>query len=1289
QRPSTQSSTGSSAAAPMQQQQQQGPSVHGLGLQGWNQGGEHQKSPQTARAGHGVQRYPRNKFGDAAILGRKPYRLYDLAGRSSASSAPKKMPPPSDYKPIADPETPVLDVDEITHYAVHNRAMQVSTSAWLVVWLVGGEVEMVGYNVSQRLWSCVCDQIKQRLERERRRKQLLGMFASHMGGIFPGYDRQARHKGITSTWLDRNVTRDLINKFALQQQLTIDDQVHYFNIERIISPDYARLLGLYEGSSNLEDIINNPPVAGMTLNDMKTEVVLRQLQPEHLRWTRKLTFVDYTQPYVDTNHPDTLFRIGSRFMRAYQGRIGQVLRYDELMKIAERWRQLVAVNGLHEAIGRPVRNDMYDVHTSDTQTSSLGEHRIVSRNTSTMSASVGAPFAATSSLTQIQAPSRGDLNALASGHRAPEVKDKAAAPTTAAVSGGDDSTNEISLDDIQKLIENARLLHFVCAPLPISSAIKPAAADLRGFSRLFRVVSAMLQNLADSYIDYLCSTGYIVARRFEKVLPWREALAGLGYEPEKVLHFTQIVLGLPRRRRSSSQNLPSNAEATLPGIQTSCAYLIANTDRTNLVTKVEVSPQMLSIHMHALSRSTPEWRSAVPGYIKSSIRGQSIKLFTFELSKYKKLLHAKSFVYDFQLRYVASLLKPLEPALASPTSQLGGAAAHDLPSGGHHARGLSSGGTAQLHQQAGRYLAGKRQQARAIYSSDSEAEEVDSAESGDEADVAEQLEGSSAGASRKGTVAQLLHVHIDLMLFFAALDEQRYFSTRFSSRRLVRTRLPMTHREIYEYFLNHSERYHFYTDGCRPAPDDAVQSPLSKKQVPLSSMCSDLATHSVCYRLYEGAIADGPHSQYAGFFEGTEMVSEPGSLMWPPAAGSRHEMMSREAKLASSAPEPVSKLAHNIGSHPVSVDVSRHSQHGHHQHPQMFNSKGRGAHLYASNAQPLIHRHKNGAEQQRAHGKQVAASYAPVSQWRSSTIGAGNNQQPVATYGPPLSSSPRRAGSIKSHGSKAAANTANHGSSIGSKADQADFTAKSREFALDEYSACKIHLSSIDSFVRVSLMALAPDCDCCRAETNLEAQKSKERQLSHANKQTERAADGNQPRHHHHHHHHRHQAKRNEGQGEDPAGSNPNRRRRHRRKGRGNDATAIDDIDSLFGSSIGKSMRGAKDSYHALQPLAATATATNIAGARTSAKAERQRHHRYGGSCSGIDRQAPLQRWMASLASDGITDAQADGLQALAQSAHHDTAQLSFYLVIDMDPQTTIGLSNLQADDVHSRNGSL
>ncbi|KAJ2059640.1 hypothetical protein GGI17_004286 [Coemansia sp. S146] len=1272
QRSSARSSMGSSAA------QMQG-SIHGLGLQGLNPG-DQQKSPQ---------RYSRNKLGHGALLGRRPYRLPDIAGHSSASSAPKKMPPPSDYKPIADPETLVLDVDEITYYPSHSKSVRASSTAWLVVWLVGGEVEMVGYNVSQRLWDSVCDQIKQRLERESRRKQLLGMFASHMGGIFPGYDRQARHKGITSTWLDRNVTRDLINKFALQQQLTVDDQVHYFNIERIISPDYARLLGLYEGSANLEGIISNPPVDGMTLNDMKTEVVLRQLQPEHLRWTRKLTFVDYTQPYVDTNHPDTLFRIGSRFMRAYQGRIAQVLRYDELMKIAERWRQLVAVNGLHEAVNRPVHMAMFDVHSSDTQTSSLGEHRIVSRNTSTMSASVSAPNASGSAaanlaLAQIQAPARGDLSASASGHRTLAAKDKPVSAAAAAVPD-DESNSEISLDDIRKLIETARLLHFVCAPLPIASAIRPAAADLRGFCRLFRVVSAMLQNLADSYIDYLCSTGHIVARRFEKVLPWREALAGLGYEPEKVLHFTQVMLGLPRRRRSSGQHLPSGAEAVLPGIQAPCAYLIANTDRTNLVTQIEVSPQMLSIHMHALSRSTPEWRSAVPGYVKSSVKAQSIKKFAFELSKYKKLLHAKSFVYDFQLRYVASLLKPVEPTSASATGQAEGASKHKPPV--------------------------------AVYSSESEADEVDSASDysePSEADAAEygHFSGASHGSGSWGTVAQQLHVHIDLMSFFAELAEQRYFSTRFSSRRLVRTRLPMAHREIYEYFLSHSERYHFYTEGCRPTTACLGSSPQGGK-LPLSSVCSDIATHSGCYRLYEGAIADGPNSHYAGFFEGSGMVSEPGSLMWP-LVGSRHEILSRGAKIASSAPEPVSKLAHtNSGP----ADAQTNSQHG---HPLMFNSKGRGAHLYGSDrASSFI---KPGFEQ-RTHAvdgggsKQIAASYAPASQWWSNVVGSsgmpsGSRQRPSTNYasgGPPLSErhgqahlfdtpamsvpspSPHRIGSIKSHTSNAG--HANHNSRAESRAEHGKHMAKSLEFAQDEYSACKIHLSSNDAFVRVSLMALAPDCDSCRADSSLEAQKSKERQLSHTHRLADGVDGGNldeQRRRHHHHHRHRHQSKR-EGKEEDVAESAESRhRRRRRRKGRSNDADVIDDIDGLFGSPGGKSARGTRQPYHAYQSLAATAKATNIAGPRVGTEAGHQRHH------YGVDRQSPLQKWMSSLASDFITDPQIDGLQAVASkdpnrvsSAHGSAAQLSFYLVIDMDPQTTIGLSNLQAEDSHSRNGSL
>ncbi|KAJ2008684.1 hypothetical protein H4R26_000003 [Coemansia thaxteri] len=1356
-------SSANSSAAHIQGQ------VYGLGLQGWSQSELQQQSPQPQQhPGYGAQRRAYHRVGDTAQLGRRPYHMYDIAGRSSASAAPKKMPPPSDYKPIADPETPVLNVDEITHYASHSKATRAASTAWLVVWLVGGELEMVGYNVSERLWSCVCDQIKQRLERESRRKQLLGMFASHMGGIFPGYDRQARHQGITSTWLDRNVTRDLINKYALLQQLTVDDQIHYFNIERIISPDYARLLGLHEGSKDLEDIIANPPVAGMTMNDMKTEVVLRQLQPEHLRWTRKLTFVDYTQPYVDTNHPDTLFRIGSRFMRAYQGRIAQVLRYDEIMKIAERWRQLVAVNGLNEAIGRPARIAMFGAHASDTQTSSLGEHRIVSRNTSTLSASVSAAAAFASGLastsvapisideSRIQAPARGDHSALVCGSHtrrpnAPTDASKsvadaatATAAATAADASEDDGANEISLDDIKKLVENARLLHFVCAPLPLASSIRPVAADLRGFSRLFRVVSAMLQNLADSYIDYLCSTGYVVARRYEKVQPWREALASLGYSPGKVAQLTLAFVGQPRRRYSAAGQLqPSNAEAALPGIQTPCAYLIANTDRTNLLTDIEVSPQMLSIHMHALSRFSHEWRSAVPGYLKSSIRPQSIKHFTFELSKYKKLLHAKSFVYDFQLRYVASLLKPLEPAPKQSSN---------LPS----SRGVLDNQTAAFAASLDPRTDALAHDSRlvcVVYSSDSDADDADSlsdSASSSDVDIANcpQLPGASRVHGSRRNVAQMLHVHIDLVAFFGDLSEQRYFSTRFSSRRLVRTKTPLKHREIYEYFLGHSEQYHFSTDGCRPLKGASPSNPPDDKAL-LAGMCSELATHSGCYRLYEGVLADMAQTQSGGFFEGTEMVSQPGSLTWPPAAAAWPMAMSSGIKVASSAPEPASIMAAQQSS--GSAGAATPLPQGQHGYPPIPSCKSKGGHVYSSNM-PFVPRYHRNPEPRAtsSSGKQMASSYAPATQWRDNALPAtarnaenalgmfgGSSKRHSTQFGPSGAhlpvfhhdrarlpgipamsmppSSPPRANSIGSqHALKSP--HASHGAQPASASGHPSCVAQSLGYALNEYSACKIYLASNESSVRVSLMALAPDCDSCRAETNLEALKSKERQLSHAPKSADNT-NGDRPvgrrRHHHHHHHHRHNQSRHDVEDGAQVSAVPaeqatarHRRHRHRRKGRGNDASsAVDDIEALFGNPERKSMHGTKREYrskllhNALSApvpaaAAAVATATDIAGPRKSTKGSR-RHPLYNRSSSGNDCYTPLQRWMASLASSYISDLQADGLQpptggtADPSSVHDNTAQLSYYLIIDMDPQTTIGLSNLQGDGMRSRNGSL
>ncbi|KAJ1821736.1 hypothetical protein LPJ75_000640, partial [Coemansia sp. RSA 2598] len=1365
--------------------------VHGLGLQGWLPGDQLQQQQQHQ---HHQQRHHHyfgphanrlshysaggipgaSKVTAAADVHRHLRRSHgpSIANeRSSTSSAAKKKPPISDYKPIADPETPVLSVEEITHYSIRDNLSRASTKAWLTVWLIGGELEMVGYNVSEHMWECICDQIRQRLERESRRKQLLAMFAAHMCGVFPGFEQQTQQKGISSTWLDRDVTRDLINKFALLKQVEFDDQIHYFNIERILSPDYMRLLSLHEGSEELARLIANPPVQGMTLNDTKTELALRQLQPEHLRWARKLTFVDYTQPYVDTNHPDTLFRVGTRFLRSYQNKIGQVLRYDELMKIAERWRQLIAMNGLHSSLNQTSRIVMLDLQTNDTQTSSAaGEGRAALYSAS---ASGGRARADQS----IQAPPRGDSQE-ASADSSPAAMTKAAgkmpanakphAAERAAKEGYADSSrtdeeSEMSLEDIQMIMENARLLHFVCAPLPVTSSIKPAGMDARAFKRLFRVVSAFLQNLADSYVDYLCSTGYIVARRFEKQLSWRESLQSLGYSAEKVTQFTNTVLGQPRPFFGHQK---STAEAALPGIQIPSAYLFGSTERTNLVTDIEVSPEMLSIRMHALSRFTSEWRSAVPGYLRSSVNPQSIKKFTFDISRYKKLLHIKSFVYDFQLRYVANLLKPANRTHPTPADE------------SQHPGHVDS----QLHDCRD----------HAIYSSDSDTDSLGEASSnghssGDSADDEdgqvwipgehEDANGYGADPHSTGpscrnqrcgqrTVAEALHVHIDLTVFLADLSEQRYFSTRFSSRRLVRARFPTMYREMYEYFLAHSKRYQFYTDGCRPPMGEnvsGVPSP-SSRSVPVADLCSSKASHSGCYRLYEGVLPDTMHMQLASVFGNSEPQSDVGSYPWMPATieaspqqkhdiagiagrsigGGRHRLTAGEANkahIASSAPETLHKS-------PSSKNGSLETMQKLRVNPLAFNSRGRGAHLYPGSEglapphpqQPLSGGSASGGGAYAGESRQLAMSYAPGTQLGDafkSRIGqnlrggdippfahrshANRHQSPprstafqvaaltrsdqfshAGALNVSLSSSPRMASSLGSHASRAPTAAYEHadrpghaGSAMAEALSAAD---RSLDFAINEYAANRIHLTSNGSFVRVSLMALTPDCETCRMEHSKEEHSSRERQrnlsqyIQEQRQGMENAAEGDyaesSARKRHKEHHRRH-------------------RKRHGHKKKDGSPKIIDDFSELFGRSKTKS--GFSNSahsracpmYHSVQTASATTDNVSLSGGKS--RSQHQQPLKSPGD-EGYSRGkdlSPLQRWMASLASDIITDPFSDGLGGNAlpfstpPTAHNsngnscNTSQLSYYLIIDMDPQTTHALSNLKAEDARSRNGSL
>ncbi|KAI9503932.1 hypothetical protein BX070DRAFT_122741 [Coemansia spiralis] len=1375
--------------------------MHGLGLQGWVQGDSSQNmSPSSSNLKlqqkhyYSSHKYPYSRIGDAGQQDRRPYRLPAISERRSASSGPKKMPPQSEYKPIADPETPVLSVDEITHYSSHGKSAMVSTISWLIIWLIGGELEMVGYNVSKRLWDNVCDQIKQRLERESRRKQLLGMFASHIGGIFPGFDRQARHKGLTSTWLDRNVTRDLINKFALQKQVAMDDQIHYFNIERHLSPEYLQILGLFDGSDELEKLISNPPMADMTLNDMKTELVLRQLQSEHLRWARKLTFVDYTQPYVDTRHPDTLFRIGSRYMRAYQSRLWNVLRYDELMRVAERWRQLAVLNGLSYSMGQSARMLGVDMHTFSLNSSShegysIASHASYSQMPSAPAESMGTIARRTSSEqsdTRIQAPSRRDRHEEYAASRgkgkALAVTAPAAAPpaaiaaaATSPIISKDKPASEISLDNIKMVMESARLLHFVCAPLPISSTIKPAGTDLRAFKRLFNVISAMLQNLADSYINYLCSTGYAIAKRYEKEYTWKRALESLGYPPDKIASFTRAFLGRSASTFAQIRQSVESQEESLPRIIIPSAYLFANTDRSSLVTEVEVNPEMLSIRMHALGRFTPEWRSAVPGYVRSSVNQRSIKTFTFELSKFKKLLHAKSFVYDFQLRYVTYLLRSADSLILHPFT------------------------SDQQDDQLDDRLADEFQSGAAVYSSDSENGETDnpyeSAESGD-SDLDEVVlpssqmpagsgtfenknhKGSGGSGSRRRTVAQALHVHIDLTVFFYHLSEQRYYSTRFSSRRLVKAQFPMVHRELYEYFLDHSERYYFYAEGCRPPMQHMADNSHPNDTVPAADLCTELASHSGCYRLYEGVLPDSMHTMYGSHTFGSEPGSDPESYVWQQMAGDRssmyhsgsHGMGSRPVyghhadgpspsgiPIASSAPVPTSKMEYARGK---STD-NDHSGGQPHLHP--FNIKGRGAHLYAGPGLTTTQSYTTGVHPRLSdHRKQMAASYAagskrldiPTGHVDESRPGRGHGKQNsygTAHFGMAATSATHHVGTNTSgysamyvpspsplYANQTAKNLLHDQQhQVSAWTDQSG-RSKSLEHALSEYSMCRIHLSSNDSSVRVSLMALTPDCDSCRSENNLASQRRKERQLSHAealngnaensDKKTEHHRNHRHHRHHHHHHHHRnrkHGAEEQiytENQPDSSKACNTQNQRDQACSTR-----ALDNISDLFSPPKSKFKLGHKHSNRLYNPHATSASATDISAPRKSigggigsgsvgmSGLRSDHHHKRNvlsqSSYSGggpemrddqkhrYPQQQSFKRWMASLASNIITDPEVDGLCSLDNSANGDNqggsqaqgnpGQLSYYLIVDMDPQTTIGLSNLDINDTRSRNGSL
>ncbi|KAJ2732732.1 hypothetical protein H4R23_002779, partial [Coemansia sp. Cherry 401B] len=496
---------------------------------------------------------------------------------------------------------------------------------------------------------------------------------------------------------------------------------------------------------------------------------------------------------------------------------------------------------------------------------------------------------------------------------------------------------------------------------------------------------------------------------------------------------------------------------------------------------------------------------------------------------------------------------------------------------------------------------------------------------------------------RRRTVAQALHVHVDLTLFMRALSQQRYYSTRFSSRRLVRAQFPVMHPEMYEYFLDHSERYHFYTDGCRPPTQDD-QSGISAP-----ALCSDQALHSGCYRLYDGVLSEGMQTD-----EHMAVFSDPDGFTWPSHPGDRFplHLMDRMgnrpisirsgkpfsgANIASSAPEPAWKLARGGSTEDGS---------------------------FGRRARPLAH---GGADSPLAPSglhmndsrRSMAASLAPGSHWLDGAPGAKDGPRGLSTRMPYTGRAhgavPVTAGQyVNVHATEhPVASPLREGSMLGKSRpystdsrQRSSGTLKLIDYALNEYAACQIHLLSNDSSVRVTLMALTPDCDTCRVKHSQEAQRRKQRLHSHDQQPVaaEAAAD--------------------QADGSQPNGE-PHRRHRHRhrrRRDRGA-ARAIDNVALLFGSPRTQFAQSQRHPYH-----------STIAANGSSR-----------GEANG-EARIPLQRWMASMGADGVVDPPADGLRMTTSES--SLAQISYYLIIDMDPQTTIGLSSLRTD-ARSRNGSL
>ncbi|PVU86142.1 hypothetical protein BB559_006641, partial [Furculomyces boomerangus] len=671
----------------------------------------------------------------------------------------------------------------------------------ILVQVLDDNISFVAYNVSKPLWNQICIAMKTILDNQKNRLNLLNLAMLHEVGLFRlsnqfeekllGYSSYGNERYLT--WLELDWVRKLINHYDSSNRVEVGNQIPYLRTSTNFS--VYELLSVFKKHPTLDqkEILSNEsenkrvPNINVIKTSSRESSMESKIHKEknnedtlslHLQWARELMYLDFTQPYVNTNYKDLLFSVGSRLFRAYDSRLKLLAMNNRFNLIADSWFDFY-LSRLNSENTKSIKNQEDKQTSADIQKSNKNEPetqdippsstKIDKNNTENIGNTVdfskqngldlNHPYTEVSTSSDLKLSKQ--IFSKDSVHHKNiskvSVKKGLSLNTNSVDILNTDTTpasqmkkdmksdfnindkknvNDIKISEINELLSNSRILHSICAAFFLTKCLQPVGYTAFSIKKHFGHITNMLKNVSDEYISYLESVGMYQIQTIEKKIDVLEAIDLLGFpkwvkkklingtlslgnsfseenskyfddqkyqnknssknksgdlntdktknsipkpdfekdtdyndystDPNYIQSGHGAVLGYfssesQGRNIKNSKNRKTSGESLLDYIGPLVAYssfLAVTTSRSFLVVSMEVNPDSILLKMSTIMRHLSKYSTSIPGYTKSHVAKNSLKQYTFELSKIKKLLHTKSFSYDIQLRIITELLKP-------------------------------------------------------------------------------------------------------------------------------------------------------------------------------------------------------------------------------------------------------------------------------------------------------------------------------------------------------------------------------------------------------------------------------------------------------------------------------------------------------------------------------------------------------------------------------------------------------------------------------------------------------